>query len=110
MKSSENTSSEREPPKTEASASEPSVACTASLKKDYWPTNSLKNVSTNTDTNKANWYLDFGSTTQDQYSSHWLSIISASNTLAKNMHNISRTQSKNNINLHAIGQANNTSG
>jgi hypothetical protein len=36
------------------SISEPSVACTASLKQDYWPTNSSKNASTNTDTNKAN--------------------------------------------------------
>ncbi len=59
---------------------------------------------------KANWYPDFGSTTQDPYSSHWLSMISASNTLAKNMHNISRMHSKNTTNLHAIGQANNTLG
>jgi hypothetical protein len=36
----------------EASTSEPSMACTASLKQDYWPTNSLKNASTNTDTDK----------------------------------------------------------
>jgi hypothetical protein len=63
MKSSENTSSERKPPKIEASKSKPSVACTTSLKQDYWPMNSSKNASTNTDTGKANWYLDFGSTT-----------------------------------------------
>jgi hypothetical protein len=55
----------------------------------------LKNASTNTDTGKANWYRDFGSMTQDPYSSHWLLMISASNTLAMNMHNISRTHSKN---------------
>jgi hypothetical protein len=48
MKSSENTSSERKPPKMAASTSEPSAACTASFKQDYWPTNSLKNASTNT--------------------------------------------------------------
>jgi hypothetical protein len=35
-------------------------------------TNSSKNVSTNTDTDKASWYLAFGNTTQDQCSSHWL--------------------------------------
>ncbi len=69
-----------------------------------------KSASTNTDTGKANWYLDFGSTTQDPYSSHWLSMILASNTLAKNMHNISRTHSKNTANLHSIGQANNALG
>jgi hypothetical protein len=110
MKSSKNTSSERKPPKTEASTLEPRAACMAYLKQDYWPTNSSKNASTNTDTGKANWYLDFGSTTQDPYSSHWLSTILASNTLAKIMHkNISRTHSKNTTNLHAIGQANNTS-
>ena len=38
MKSSENASSERKPPKTTPSTSEPSAACTASLKQDYWPT------------------------------------------------------------------------
>ena len=37
MKSSENTSSERKPAKMEASTSEPSAACTASLKQDSWP-------------------------------------------------------------------------
>jgi hypothetical protein len=77
---------------------------------EHWPTNSLKNASTNTDTNKVNWYLGFGCTTQDPYSSHWLLMILASNTLAKNMHNISRTHSNNTTNLHAIGQANDTSG
>jgi hypothetical protein len=110
MKSSENTSSERKPPKMEASTSEPSAACTAYLKQDYWPTNSSKNTSTDTDTSKANWYWDFGSTTQDPYSSHWLSTISASNLLRKNMHNISRTHSKNATNLYAIGQANDALG
>ncbi len=45
MKSSENTSSDRKPPKIKASTSEPSAACTASLKQDYWPTNSWKNAS-----------------------------------------------------------------
>jgi hypothetical protein len=74
--------------KMEAFTSEPSAACTASLKQDSWPTNSSKNTSTNTDTSKANWYRDFGSTTQDPYISHWLLMILASNTLAKNMHNI----------------------
>jgi hypothetical protein len=96
--------------RTEASTSEPSMECTASLMQDSWPTNSLKNTSTNTDTGKANWYRDFGSTTQDPYSSHWSSMISASNMLAKNMHNISRMHSKNTTNLHAIGQANDTPG
>ncbi len=72
--------------------------------------NSLKNASTNTDTDKANWYLDFGSTTQDPYSSHWLSMTLASNTLAKNMHNISRMHSNNTTNLRAIGQENGTLG
>jgi hypothetical protein len=52
MKLSENTSSERKPPKIEASTSEPSAACTAYLKQDYWPTNSSKNASKNTDTGK----------------------------------------------------------
>jgi hypothetical protein len=51
-----------------------------------------------------------GSTTQDPYSSHWLLMILASNMLAKNMHNTSRMHSKNTTNLHAIGQANDTSG
>ncbi len=37
-------------------------------------------------------------------------MISASNTLAKNMHNISRMHLKNTTNLHAIGQENDTSG
>jgi hypothetical protein len=110
MKSSKSTSSERKPPKTKASTSEPSAACTASLKQDYWPTNSSKNTSTNTDTNKANWYLDFGSMTQDPYNSHWLLMISASNMLAENIHNISRMYSKNTTNLHATGQAKDTSG
>jgi hypothetical protein len=54
MKSSENTSSGINPPKMEASTSEPSAACTAYLKQDYWPTNSLKNASTSTNTDKAN--------------------------------------------------------
>jgi hypothetical protein len=80
--------------KMEASTSEPNTACTASLKQDYWPTNSSKNTSTNTstntDTNKANWYLAFGSMTHNPYSSHWLLMTSASNKLVKNMHNISR--------------------
>jgi hypothetical protein len=102
MKSSENTSSERKPPKKE------SIYIRA--KQDYWPTNSSKKASTNMDTDKANWYLDFGSMTQDPYSSHWLSMILASNTLAKNMHNISRMHLKNTTNLHAIEQANNTLG
>jgi hypothetical protein len=93
----------------EASTSEPSAACMASLKQDYWPTNSLKDTSTNMDTGKANWYLDFESTTQDPYSSHWLLMILALNTLEKNMHNISRTHLKNTTNLHAIGQANDIS-
>ncbi len=44
MKSSENASSERKPPKTTPSTSEPSAACTASLKQDYWPTNSSKHL------------------------------------------------------------------
>jgi hypothetical protein len=110
MKSSENTSSERRPPKPEASTSEPSAACKASLKQDYWPTNSLKNTSTNMDTGKANWYRDFGSTTQDPYNSHWLLMILVSNRSAKNMHNISRKHSKNTTNLHVIGQASNTLG
>jgi hypothetical protein len=70
----------------------------------------LKNASTNTDTSKANWYLDYGNTTQDPHSSHWLLMILAVNMLAKIMHNISRTHSKNTTNLHAIGQANNTGG
>jgi hypothetical protein len=96
--------------KNEASTLEPSAACTAFLKQDYWPTKSSKNVSTNTDTDKANWYLDFGSKPQDPYSSHWLSMILASNMLAKNMHNISRTQSKNTTNLCAIGLAKDTLG
>jgi hypothetical protein len=87
-----------------------SAACTASLKQDSWPMNSSKNASTNTDNGKANWYRDFGSTTQDPYSSHWLSMILASNMSAKNIHNISRMHSKNTTNLHAIGQANNTLG
>jgi hypothetical protein len=72
------TSSERKPPKTEASTSKPRAACRVSLKQDYWPTNSSKNASTNMDTGKANWYLDFGSMTQDPYSSHWLLMILAS--------------------------------
>jgi hypothetical protein len=55
MKSSENTSSDRMPPKMKASTSEPSATCMASLKQDYWPTNSSKNASTNTVTDKANW-------------------------------------------------------
>jgi hypothetical protein len=54
MRSSTNTISERKPPKMAASTSEASSACTASHKQDYWPTNSLKNISTNTDTDKAN--------------------------------------------------------
>jgi hypothetical protein len=108
--SSENISSERKLPKMEAFTSEPSAACTASLKQDYWPTNSSKDASTITDTDKANWYPGFGSTTQDPYSSHWLLMISASNTLAKKMHNISKMHSKNTTNLHAIGQANKTLG
>ncbi len=41
---------------------------------------------------------------------HWLLMILVSNKLAKNMHDISRTHSKNNTNLCAIGQANGTSG
>ncbi len=73
-------------------------------------TNSSKNASTSTDAGKANWYLDFGSTTQDPYSSHWLLTILASNTLAKNMHNTSRMHLKTTTYLHAIGQANDTSG
>jgi hypothetical protein len=48
------TSSERKPPKMEASTSEPSTACTAYLKQDFWPTKSSKNTSTNMDTGKAN--------------------------------------------------------
>jgi hypothetical protein len=98
MKSSENISLERKPPKIEASTLEQSAAYTAYLKQDYWPTNSSKNASTNMDTVKANWYLDFGSMTQDPYSSHCLSTILASNMPAKNMHNISRMHSKNTIN------------
>ncbi len=110
MKSSENTSSERKPPKMAASTSEPSAACTASHKQDYWPTNSLNNVSTNMDTNKASWYLAFGNRTQDQYSSHWLLMTLAWNTSVKNMHNISITHLKNTTNVRAIGQANGTLG
>jgi hypothetical protein len=71
--------------------------------------NSSKIAATNTDTNKANCYLDYGGTTQDPDSSHWLLMILASNRLAKNMHNISRTHSKNTTKLRAIGQANDTS-
>ncbi len=67
MKSSSNTSSATKPLRMAVSTSEPSAACTASHKQDYWPTNSSKKVSTNTDTNKASWYLAFGNTTQDQY-------------------------------------------
>jgi hypothetical protein len=40
--------------KKAASTPDPSTAGTASHKQDYWPTNSSKNVSTNTDTDKAN--------------------------------------------------------
>jgi hypothetical protein len=43
----------------------------------------FKNASKNMDTGKANWYLDFGITTQDPYSSHWLLMILASNTSAE---------------------------
>ncbi len=59
MKSSTNISSERKPPKVAAFTSEPSAACMASLKQDYWPMNSSKNFSTNKDTGKASCYLAF---------------------------------------------------
>jgi hypothetical protein len=74
MRLSINTSSERKPPKTAASSSKPSAACTASYKQDYWPMKSSKNVSTNADTDKANYYLAFENTKQDLYSLHWLSM------------------------------------
>jgi hypothetical protein len=77
---------------------------------DYWPTNSSKNASKRTDADKVNWYLAFGSMTKDPYSSYWWWMTSASNTLAKNIHNISRMHLKNTTNLRAIGQENGTSG
>ena len=44
MRLLKNKSSERKPPKTAASTSEPSVVCTASHKQNYWPVNSPKNT------------------------------------------------------------------
>jgi hypothetical protein len=52
------------------STSEPNTACTPPPSRTLGQRTPQTNASTNTDTGKANWYQDFGSTTQDPYSSH----------------------------------------
>ena len=90
MKQSKNISYDRKLPKMAASTSKSSEGCMAYANHDYWQTNSLKNVWTNTATNKANQYPVFGNTTQGQYNSHWSWTTLGWSTLARNTPSISK--------------------
>ncbi len=99
MKSSINTSSERKPQKWQHLHQSQARYVRPPSSRIIGQQTPWKTSQKNTDTNKASWYLAFGNATQDRYSSHWLSMTSVWNMLAKNMHIISRMHLKNTTNL-----------